>query len=217
MKLFKDRYQASCLLGEKLHAYRNAHAVIAAIPKGGVPIGFYLSELLDLPLELLPCRRLEYASLQGQTIGSVSLEDTILRDELIDLPQDYLTHQIAQLRRGLQKEYEVCHEGCAPVSFHHKTIVVVDDLLITSDSMQAALRTLRKSKPKKIVVAVPVVSFEAARIISREADDLVYLTMSSFTAADEYVFGKVPPIGWKDVNSLLRQASLQGLHAAQQE
>jgi predicted phosphoribosyltransferase len=70
-----------------------------------------------------------------------------------------------------------------------KTIILVDDGLASGFTMLTAVRSIRKRKPKKIVVAVPTASLGALELIGHEADEIVCLnirTESSFAVADAY-------------------------------
>ena len=46
--MYKDRTEAGNLLAQKLEKYGKDDAIILAIPRGGVPLGFIISEKLDL-------------------------------------------------------------------------------------------------------------------------------------------------------------------------
>lgn len=52
-------------------------------------------------------------------------------------------------------------------------MIVVDDGLATGSSMSAAVAALRLSRPKRIVVATPVASRDAAALLRGPADDVV--------------------------------------------
>ncbi len=57
--VFRDREHAGELLAEKLEAYQgDCSALVVAIPAGGVPVGYVISEKLDLPLEVAVTRKL---------------------------------------------------------------------------------------------------------------------------------------------------------------
>ena len=61
------------------------------------------------------------------------------------------------------------------IDSHGRLVIVVDDGIATGSTMTAALRSIRKSKPKELVGAVAVASPAAAHAIAREADAIVYL------------------------------------------
>jgi predicted phosphoribosyltransferase len=63
--------------------------------------------------------------------------------------------------------------------------------------MIACLRSIRKQRPRKIIIAVPVISAEALEIIRPETDDLVCLRIAPvIKSCSEYfeVFQKIDQV-----------------------
>jgi putative phosphoribosyl transferase len=52
-------------------------------------------------------------------------------------------------------------------------VIVVDDGLATGATMRAAVRSVRRSAPAKLIVAVPVGARDACRALAQEADEVV--------------------------------------------
>jgi putative phosphoribosyl transferase len=63
---------------------------------------------------------------------------------------------------------------------------VVDDGIATGSSTRAALRGVRRQKPKRLVLAVPVAPAESLEALRNEADQIVCLE----TPADFYAVGQ---------------------------
>ncbi len=51
--LFKDRADAGKRLAEKLAKYKGADAVVYALPRGGVVLGYEIASNLSIPLDLI--------------------------------------------------------------------------------------------------------------------------------------------------------------------
>ena len=51
--VFKDRKDAGRLLGEMLAEYKDAGALVLALPSGGVPVGVEVAKALKAELDLL--------------------------------------------------------------------------------------------------------------------------------------------------------------------
>lgn len=58
-----------------------------------------------------------------------------------------------------------------PVSVAGRTVIVVDDGIVTGHSMRVALKALRPARPDWIVVAVPVAPPQAQDLIGTAADE----------------------------------------------
>jgi len=60
-----------------------------------------------------------------------------------------------------------------PLSLEGKTVIVVDDGIATGNTLLGTINLLRKSKPGKIVIGVPVASGKAVEKLSKVADEIV--------------------------------------------
>lgn len=204
--MFQNRKQAAHLLGEKLIEYKNSNAVIVAIPRGGVPVGYYLAVELNLPLEVILCKRIKDVVDSHKSIGWVSLEGVAISGENLDFPQDYICHQVASLQHGLKAQYRFYCQDRKPLDLNGKVVILVDDRLETESQMLACLRSIRNQTPEKIIVAVPVATSRAAKEVVCEADDFIHLLMPSRVEAAEAFYEYLPPVSDDEVKFMLLKA-----------
>ncbi|MDE3036548.1 MAG: erythromycin esterase, partial [Nitrospirota bacterium] len=132
MVVLKDREEAGRLLAERLGAYRDdPNALILALPRGGVAVGYTLSLALHLPLDVLIVRKLgapgnpEYAVGAVAEGGALYLNREGLRDLGLvreDLDQSILTQEAEIVRR--QTLYR---GGRSLPAMTGRTILLVDD------------------------------------------------------------------------------------------
>ena len=88
---------------------------------------------------------------------------------------------------------------------HDRIVIVVDDGIATGSTMTAALRSIRKSQPKKLIGAVAVASPRAARAMSREADAIVCLEVpAEFCAVGEF-FRDFSQVSDDEVTAILQK------------
>ena len=66
LHVFKDRKDAGRLLGEMLVEYRDAGAIVLALPSGGVPVGVEVAKALNAALDLLIVRKFRYLTTPKQ-------------------------------------------------------------------------------------------------------------------------------------------------------
>ena len=199
----QDRKEAGVLLSKKLAAYKNSDAVVVGIPHGGVCVASVIAELLSLRLEVMPCRQIRNPGDNKHNIGSVSVDEVFMHDCPHTIPQDYIYHQIALLRNAIAFENKGYYGNGKPCSFRHKVVILVDDILQSSDAMMACLGGIKKQAPLKVIVAVPCVSAEALQNLSTEADDVVFLDMKySIESASDY-FVDFPKIDEEKVKEIL--------------
>src|SRR5690242_7709013 len=91
----QDREQAGRLLARRLMDYANSKAIVVGASTGGVIVAAALADVLNLPLEVIPCRRIKDPVDNSKSIGSVSPDEIITNHCSYDIPQDYVSHQIA--------------------------------------------------------------------------------------------------------------------------
>lgn len=204
--MIQNRKRAAELLGEKLILYKNANAVIVAIPRGGVPVGYHLAAELHLPLEVILCKRIKDVVDSHQSLGWVSLDGVAMPGENLDFPQDYIYHQVALLQHSLKAQYRSYYEDRKPMDLQGKVVILVDDRLETESQMLACLKIIRDQMPEKIIVAVPVATSRAAQKVVGQADDFICLLMPSRVEAAEAFYEFVPPVTDEEVKALLLKA-----------
>ncbi|MFO0733149.1 MAG: hypothetical protein U0361_19720 [Nitrospiraceae bacterium] len=114
--LFRNREEAGELLAAALTAYRDdPHAIILALPRGGVAVGYQLSIALHLPLDVLISRKIgapdnpEYAMGAVSETGSVYWNRDALRglplsqrdlDRAVHAQKDEVARRVALYRQG---------------------------------------------------------------------------------------------------------------------
>lgn len=171
---FNDRYDAAMQLAPLLEKYKNEKGVILAVPRGGVPIGYYLAKYLDFPLDLLMTKKLGHPGNEEFAIGAVSLEGSIV-EETTGVPEQYIREETRRIREQLKERYIKFMGNKEPVDIKGKIIIVVDDGVATGRTILSTIKILRNKEPRKIVVAVPVASEEAADRIKEVVDDFICL------------------------------------------
>lgn len=201
-----DRKQAGGLLAFKLQQYANSEALVVGIPRGGVVVAATVAHALNLKLQVIPCRRIKHPADNTKSIGSVSVDEVVINDKTYDIPQDYISHQIALLRNSLRNETQVYCQDSSMTSIRYKTVIVVDDILQSGSTMLACLKSIGKQQPLKLIVAVPFVSAEAARVVGGIADELVFDQMfQEIRSACQY-YNEFPEVDEGEVIALIKDS-----------
>ncbi|MDT3397123.1 phosphoribosyltransferase family protein [Streptomyces sp. B1866] len=181
--LFHDRRDAGQRLGERLREVKEAGRlgcpVVLALPRGGALVADEVARALHAPLDVLLARRIGAPFNPELGVGALAGEDPPLYDEralaLLDLTPDQLSPEVARERNELHRREYLYRRGRPPSDVRDRAVVVVDDGLATGVTARAALRTLRRRRPGRIVLAVPVCSQEAATVVDPEVDEVVCL------------------------------------------
>ncbi len=175
--LFHDRRHGAQVLSERLSEFRDRDAVLMAIPRGGVITGAELSATLGLPLEIIPCRRIANPADSDKSIGSVSSEQAIIHQADHDIPQNYIQHQICMLQSAIKNERRFYYGDSQPAPLTDRTVIVVDDFIISGDTMVACLNAIRAQNPREIIIATPVMTTDAAIELASVVDDIIYIEL----------------------------------------
>ena len=209
---FRDRREAGRLLGRKLADYANREdAIVLALPRGGVPVGFEVARALHAPLDVFVVRKLGVPGHEELAMGAIASGGIlVLEPEVIEhlaIPPDVISEVAArEERERLRREWEYRGERPEP-ELRGRTVILVDDGLATGSTMRAAVKALRKRQPAKIVVAVPVAAPSSCAELAPEVDEIVCArTPDDFRAVGEWYeeFGQTTD---EEVRELLHAAA----------
>ena len=190
---FEDRREAGGLLAKRLLSYKGTDTIVLAIPSGGIPIALEIADTIDLPMDLIIARKLQIPYNPEAGFGAVGPDgEVIVNEELLD--QLRLTER--EIQKQVKKTLDVIHQRSRIFRGGHpfpevadKTVIVVDDGLASGYTMLAAVRSLKKMRPKRVIVAVPTGSRRTIDLVLDEVDLLVCLNVRSrfpFAVADAY-------------------------------
>jgi putative phosphoribosyl transferase len=172
---FRDRSDAGRRLAEVLGWLRDQQPIVLGLPRGGVVVAAEIATALDAPLDVLVVRKLGAPGAEEFAIGAIAPGATLLNRELIirlGIPREYLMRIISRETEELRRREEVYRNGSPPPDVRGRTVILVDDGLATGATAQAAIESLRRRQPNRIVFAAPVCSPESAEALRRVADEV---------------------------------------------
>ena len=195
---FKDREHAAELLISKLNNELKdeipKEIVVFGIPRGGVILAYTIYKIRSANyFDIVIPRKLGAPNNKELGIGAIMDNDTVYLNEYVvkalRVPQDYIeTEKLSQIReigrrtllyRPKQEEYNIMN----------KTIILVDDGAATGATLVVSARWIRKRKPKKIVIAIPVAPNETVELLKNEVDQVVTILIpptSNFTSVAQF-------------------------------
>lgn len=187
--MYTDRTEAGFLLAEKLEEYGKTDAIVLAIPRGGVPLGFIVSQKLNLPLEVVLSKKIGHPLHKEYAIGAVTLKSRILSDASADISSEYIEAETKKIRAKLSERFQEYYGDRKPLSLDDKTLIIVDDGIATGNTMISIIMMLQSEHPKKVVVAVPVAPPDAIRNLKESpfVDEVICpLVPDYFTAVGQF-------------------------------
>jgi len=194
MFIFKDRLHAGKLLAEKLQKYAGKENVILlTVPAGGVPVGYVVAKNLGFPMDVIIVRKIQIPWNTEAGFGAITWDgEKVLNEPLVrglSLTERLIEESTAKTKRIIQDRLKKFRGDRPMPGLTGKVVIMVDDGLASGFTMLAAVRSVRKRKPEKIVVAVPTASLRAIELIVAEVEEIVCLNIRSgliFAVADAY-------------------------------
>lgn len=172
--MFKNRQDAARQLSTKLSKYQEDKGVVLAIPRGGVPVGYEIAQQLGWTLDIVLSKKIGHPTNKEYAIGAVSLTGQIINEDVL-VGRDYIEDQTARIRTELQNKYHKYMDDRPPEIVTDKTVILTDDGVATGHTLLSTIDLIKRDKPAKIVVAIPVSSPEALRKIEERVDEVICL------------------------------------------
>ena len=207
--LFRDRPDAGVALAKRLAPYRGTHALVLGLPRGGVPVAAAVARALDAELDVVVSRKLGAPISAELAIGAVTanggrfLNDDVIR--MLNVSEAYLA-AVTATQQAEARRRETLFRGSRPAPvIAARTVILVDDGVATGATMRAAVRSVRRQQPKRLVVAVPVGAPETCAALRAEVDELVCLHEPESFGAVGYYYEDFSQTQDSDVQALLEE------------
>ena len=190
--MFRNREEAGRILADKLSHYRNdPTAVILALPRGGVAVGYQLSLALHLPLDVFMTRKIgapgnpEYAIGAVAETGSCSLNQEAVNS--FGLSQHELDRLIHVQEKEIARRKDLYRQGRSLPQLTGRTVLLVDDGIATGSTFIASALAIRSLQPRRLVGVIPVGPSSTIREVRSHVDELVVLmTPEPFEAVGNF-------------------------------
>ena len=204
---FSDRAAAGKALAQRLQVYAGrGDVVVMALVRGGVPVAAEVAAALGAPLELLIVRKLPMPGRPEVALGAIAGGGAMYVDPQLAAECGVTLAQLENIVAAESVELirrHAMYSARPTVTPEGRTVIVVDDCLVTGASMCAALKTLRSAKPAWVVAAVPVGPRDGADRIGTVADEFVcVLDAPGFHDAREF-YADFGPVSDDAVRELL--------------
>jgi putative phosphoribosyl transferase len=191
--IFRDRAEAGRALAKRLLEKNYERPVVLALPRGGVPLAVEVTKALGAPLGIVLVRKIGIPLQPELAVAAVvdgGHPETVVNEDvrrLVDVSDEYLEEAKARALAEIDRRRQLYLKGRAGVAIEGATAIVIDDGVATGATVRAALKALRRRKPKRLVLAIAVAPPDTVELLRAEVDDIICLqTPEPFYAISPY-------------------------------
>jgi putative phosphoribosyl transferase len=209
---FRDRREAGRVLARSLSHYADRDdVVVLALPRGGVPVAYEVAKELGAPLDVFLVRKLGVPGHEELAMGAIASGGVLVLDEgvlrWLGIGEEQVQRAVERELAELRRRESAYRDGRPLPDLEDKTVILVDDGLATGATMQAAVHAVRRYRPARIVVAVPVASGSTCDQLRGQADEVVCaVSPSPFYAVGNW-YGDFTQTSDEEVRELLERAA----------
>ncbi len=189
MGRYRDRAEAGQILAERIAARGFTDPVILALPRGGVPIATEIAAVIGAPVDLVMVRKIGVPSqpeLAAAAIVNGDHPELVVNEDIARharLGRDDIDRLAARELEEIRRRRATYLADRPHVELAGRTAIVVDDGIATGATMRAALKAVRKQKPARIVLAVPVAADDSLAELAGEVDEAICPMIPAFLGA----------------------------------
>ncbi|RPH55562.1 MAG: phosphoribosyltransferase [Chloroflexi bacterium] len=216
---YKDRTEAGKLLAPKLEHYRgHPQAIVLGLACGGVPVGYFVAEALNLPLDVFVVRKLGVPGREEVAMGAIAPNGVrVINREVVRqlaISEESMALAAATEQKELERREALYRGDRLFPDLTDRIVILVDDGIASGASMLAAVRSLKAMRRQRLVTAVPVAAPEACERFAEEVDEMICgMTPADFQSVGRW-YHDFTPTRDSDVQFYLQRAA-QRLQPAQ--
>ena len=180
MLMFQNRQQAGQQLAARLSSFREeSDLLVIGLPRGGLPVASEVSAALGTELDVCLVRKLGVPWQPELAFGAIAeggvrvIDAATVRE--CGLKASEIEAMVEKAQAEIERRSQLFRGSRKASAVRGRTVLLVDDGIATGSTMLAAVRALRASGAKKIVVAVPVGPRSTCKELEAEADQVVCL------------------------------------------
>jgi putative phosphoribosyl transferase len=177
--MFIDRKDAGEKLSISLEKFKDENPIILAIPRGGIVTAYETINKFGFEWDLIIPRKIGAPHNKEVAIGAVSLDGTYLLNEefisILNISQDYINNEVFEQTEEIKRRLLKYTGSENFPNVEGKVVIIIDDGIATGFTIQAAIKSLKKHNPKKIILAIPVAPQDVITQLGKNVDEIICL------------------------------------------
>jgi predicted phosphoribosyltransferase len=205
--MFKDRKDAGEKLARALKKYKGKGALVLAIPKGGVEVGYEVAKYLDAEFSFIISRKLPFPGNPEFGFGAISEDGStfIISGYEEQLPKELIKDIIRKQELEIKRRISVLRDGKALPEIKDRTMILVDDGIAMGSTMLASIYLCKNKKAKKIIAASPVSGENIEKELAHLVDEVIILEKPAFFSAVAQAYENWHDVSDAEAVSVLRK------------
>lgn len=177
--MFKNRQEAGQLLAQKLKKFKGRETVILGLARGGVVVASEITQILNLPLDILVVKKIGAPGQEELAIGAVGPEGIVIWDEALcqrlGVDEELRKEKLKMKNEEREETERRLRGGKVPPSLKGKKVILIDDGMATGTTVEAAVVWIKTQSPQKVILAVPVAPPDTVAKLKPEVDEIICL------------------------------------------
>jgi predicted phosphoribosyltransferase len=178
---FSNRKNAGIQLAHVLEKIPVQNSLVLALPQGGVLVGIEISKYLHIPLDTILARAIHAPHNPESSLGAIAPDDVVIIDliakDVYDIGDREMNEIVSEEVKKMTSTMELYKSGSYAGDSMYDTVIIVDDGLADSKTVQAAVHSVRQRyNPKMIIFAAPLCGRDTELAIMKYVDKVVCLS-----------------------------------------
>ena len=210
MAYFVDRVDAGKRLASAMTDVKGRNAVVLAIPRGGVVVGYQIAIALRLPLDVIIAHKIGAPGNPELAIGAVAEDGSIFLDSKLaaytGADESFIQQESEDQKTEIQRRLKTYRQNQA-LSLLGKEVIIVDDGIATGATVKAALVSAKNRGAKTVTIAVPVGPPSTIEELKKQgADRVVCLYTPEWFQAIGQFYSNFDQTSDEEIITLLKQS-----------
>jgi putative phosphoribosyl transferase len=209
MAFFADRVDAGKRLASALKDFKGKDAIVLAIPRGGVVVGYQIAKELNLRLDVIIPRKIGAPDNPELAIGAMTEDGTAILDEglmnYLGVPRQYVKEESERQKNEINRRLKMYRQNESTPDLKGCDVIIVDDGIATGSTMKAALASVKKGGAKTVTIAIPVGPPSTINELRKQADKVICPYMPEYFAAIGQFYGDFTQTTDEEVIQLLKE------------